>query len=72
MGHYGGYTISDFEKLLQTLTTLKEKFMLCSYPSEILSEYATKTGCRKIEMELPRPDGGGRKIEALTMNYKSV
>jgi DNA adenine methylase len=69
MGHYGGYTVADFERLLQTLTTLKGKFMLSSYPSGILSEYVTKAGWRMIEIELPRAAGGGRKKEVLTMNY---
>jgi DNA adenine methylase len=42
MGHYGGYTISDFENLLLLLTEIKGKFMLSSYPSDILSAYAKK------------------------------
>ena len=69
MGHYGGYTKMDFETLLQLLSTLKGKFMLSSYPSEILSEYTTQHGWKMIEFELPRSAGGGRKVEVLTMNY---
>jgi len=70
MGHYGGYTKDDFEALLQLLSTLKGKFMLSSYPSEILSAYALQHGWKVIEFELPRSAGGGRKVEVLTMNYE--
>ena len=69
MGHYGGYTIGDFEKLLQLLTLLKGKFMLSSYPSGILSEYVEKSAWKMIEYGMPRSAGHGRKTEALTMNY---
>jgi len=71
MGHYGGYTLEDFEKLLQLLTSIKGKFMLSSYPSEILSLYIKKQGWTAIELDLPRTAGGGRKVEVLTMNYKT-
>lgn len=70
MSHYGGYTIEDFENLLQILTVIKGKFMLSSYPSDILSAYAQKAGWKMIELDLPRSGGGGRKVEVLTMNYK--
>ncbi|MDR1644233.1 MAG: DNA adenine methylase [Tannerellaceae bacterium] len=69
MGHYDGYTIDDFERLLQALSSVKGKFMLSSYPSEILSEYAHRAGWRMMEIELTRSAGGGRKTETLTMNY---
>ena len=69
MGHYGGYTIEDFEKLLQLLSSIKGKFMLSSYPSEILNRYAFQNNWKMIEYELHRSAGGGRKVEVLTMNY---
>lgn len=69
MGHYGGYTINDFENLLQLLTAIKGKFMLSSYPSDILSVYVNKSNWTAIELDLPRAAGGGRKVEVLTMNY---
>jgi DNA adenine methylase len=69
MGHYGGYTISDFESLLKLLSTLKGKFMLSSYPSGILSEYVGRNNWKMVELELPRAAGHGRKVEVLTMNY---
>lgn len=70
MGHYGGYTFEDFEKLLHLISDIKGKFMLSSYPSEILTRYANKYGWHMIEYDLPRAAGGGRKIEVLAMNYK--
>jgi len=69
MGHYGGYTAADFEKLLQLLPTLKGKFMVSSYPSDLLEKYVKMNGWKSIEYELPRPAGKGRKVEVLTMNY---
>jgi DNA adenine methylase len=71
MGHYGGYTIADFEKLLQLLSEIKGKFMLSSYPSEALTRYAIKYGWNMVEYDLPRAAGGGRKVEVLTVNYKT-
>jgi DNA adenine methylase len=70
MGHYDGYTIEDFKRLLQLLTNLEGKFMLSSYPSNTLTKYALKQGWNVIEYDLPRAAGGGRKVEVLTMNYQ--
>ncbi len=69
MGHYGGYTADDFEKLLQVCSQLKGKFMLSSYPSDLLYKYAHKHGWKVKEYNLNRPAGKGRKVEVLTMNY---
>jgi DNA adenine methylase len=69
MGHYGGYTVDDFERLLQLLATLNGRFMLSSYPSGILSEYSNKNGWKMIEIEQARSAGSGRKVEVLTLNY---
>jgi DNA adenine methylase len=69
MGHYRGYTSDDFEKLLQTLAGIKGKFMLSSYPSELLASFSQSLGWITIEFNLTRSAGGGRKIELLTMNY---
>ena len=70
MGHYKGYTISDFENLLQLLSSIKGKFMLSSYPSQILNQYVSRNNWKTIEYELYRPSGGGTKVEVLTMNYQ--
>ena len=69
MGHYGGYTADNFEDLLKVCEGLKGKFMLSSYKSDLLTQYADKNGWVVKEYELNRPAGKGRKIEVLTMNY---
>lgn len=40
MGHYDGYSKDDFENLLKSLSKIKGKFLLSSYPSDILKAYA--------------------------------
>ncbi|KAB2918673.1 MAG: DNA adenine methylase [Bacteroidetes bacterium] len=42
--HYSGYTIDDYKALLDVLAGLKGKFLLSSYPSDILMEYAKNNG----------------------------
>jgi DNA adenine methylase len=42
MGHYKGYTEKDFTQLLETLSKIKGKFLLSSYPSDVLEKF-TKT-----------------------------
>ena len=69
MGHYGGYTADDFDQLLEVLSELKGRFMLSSYPSELLSEFTAAHGWYTVEVEQQRSAGGGRKVEVLTMNY---
>jgi DNA adenine methylase len=71
MGHYGGYTLGDFESLLSLLTNVNGKFMLSSYPSDVLNNYAKEAGWHTQELDLSRSAGssGGRKTEVLTMNY---
>jgi len=74
MGHYGGYTRDDFEQLLQLLTDIKGKFLLSSYPSEIIKKYSRKNKwfTKTIEMQLcvqGAKKGDRRKTEVLTANY---
>lgn len=72
-GHYSGYTISHFENLLQTCEDIKGKFLLTTYPSQILSEYAQKNGWFQIEFEMRNAASNNkdaRKTEVFTMNYK--
>lgn len=76
MGHYGGYTENDFKQLLETLSKLKGKFLLSSYPSEILEAYSKKYGWHTLRIEKPLSaqkavtgKSRGRKIEVLTANY---
>ena len=75
-GHYGGYGKEDFERLLKTLSSVKGKFLLSSYPSELLEQYTSKCGWYTKSFEKPLSAGrimdGGirkRKLEVLTANY---
>ena len=74
-GHYDGYTIEDFEMLLKTLSDIKGKFLLSSYPSEILVNYTKKFGWNSIRLaqSVSVANGTGKpgkkKIEVLTANY---
>jgi DNA adenine methylase len=76
MGHYDGYTEADYTKLLETLSNIKGKFLLSSYPSEILDEYSQKNGWHTVMVDRPLVASNGanekkrkRKIEVLTANY---
>lgn len=75
MGHYDGYTIDDYEKLLKTLSKIKGKFLLSSYPSPILTEYTRKHNWKQeeIKMDVTVANKSGKrkgKIEVLTSNYE--
>jgi DNA adenine methylase len=71
-GHYDGYSKDDFESLLKHLEKLEGKFLLSSYPSDLLKEYTTKNrwSTRTIEQRVSVCKGAGKKkIEVLTWNY---
>ena len=74
-GHYDGYSESDFEQLLTMLSGIKGKFLMSSYPSEILDRYSNKNGwCqRSLEQTVSVANNPGKprkkKIEVLTANY---
>ncbi len=71
MGHYDGYTKEDFELLLKTLSNIKGKFLLSSYPSDLLDEYIKTNGWYsfEVEMNVAVSNKGKRKREVLTANY---
>lgn len=73
-GHYDGYSIEDFERLLQSLSEIKGKFMLSSYPSEVLSKYTKAHGWhfKTFEQGVSINAKSGylkRKWEVITTNY---
>lgn len=73
-GHYDGYSIDDFENLLKTLSEIKGKFLLSSYPSPILQQYAKTHNWHmwSVESGVSVNIKSGyikRKIEVLTSNY---
>ena len=74
-GHYDGYSIDDFENLLKLLSSIEGKFLLSSYPSDILKEYTQNHGWRtihisqKVSVANGTSSPGKSKIEVLTANY---
>ncbi len=73
-GHYNGYSIQDFEALLRLLSGIQGKFLLSSYPSDLLLKYAKENGwwMRSVEQSISvnKGYGGKKKIEVMTGNYK--
>lgn len=73
MGHYKGYSEQDFENLLKVLSEIKGKFILSSYPSELLDKYTKKNKWKYVRIEgIPVSVSLGRKkmkTEVLTANY---
>lgn len=72
LGHYGGYTQDHFNELLKTLSNIKGKFLLSSYPNDVLDQFIKDNGWyfKQIEMHLSASSKKGRKkIEMLTANY---
>lgn len=74
-GHYDGYSKQDFENLLQSLSNAQGKFLMSSYPSDILQEYTKKnnwfTRCieQRVSVANATSKPGKKKIEVLTANY---
>ncbi len=71
-GHYGGYTLSDYERLLDTLSKIQGKFLLSSYPSDVLDRFRDKFGWHQISLQKTRTASQARKskTEVLTSNYR--
>lgn len=71
MGHYDGYTIEDFEALLIALSNIEGKFLLSSYPSDILNDYSKRFNwySNSFEKHVAVSNKGKRKVEVLTSNY---
>ncbi len=73
-GSYKGYTTEDFTQLLEKLKTIKGKFLLSSYPEDVLMKYRAETGWNTKDTEHTVLVSGKReeakmKIECLTFNY---
>lgn len=73
-GHYDGYSEQDFENLLKSLSAIKGKFLLSSYPSALLSQYTELNGWYtwSVEKGVSVNSKSGylkRKVEVLTANY---
>jgi len=73
-GHYDGYSEQDFENLLKKLAGIKGKFLLSSYPSELLTGYSKQHNWQtwSLEQNVSIYHKGGylkRKVEVLTANF---
>lgn len=74
-GHYDGYSKHDFESLLLCLSNAKGKFLLSSYPSDILNRFSQELDWHSIKMQkevlVDKHSGKEpkKKIEVLTANY---
>ncbi len=72
-GHYRNYNEEDYRQLLSTLSNLKGKFLLSSYPSELLEQYTSKHGWHRKEIKAKVSASNTKKqkdkIEVLTANY---
>ena len=72
--HYSGYTFDDLEALLDRLTTIKGKFILCNFASDLLSKYVNDNGWNMTIKDMPMrvANLGGysrRKQEVMVYNY---
>jgi DNA adenine methylase len=74
-GHYDGYSKEDFETLLKTLSSISGKFLMSSYPSDLLKNYSKSNGwfTKELEQTVSVANNSGKpqkkKIEVLTANY---
>lgn len=75
MGHYGNYSKDDFIELLKVLSKLKGKFILSSYPSDLLRLYTkefgwhTKTVDQLVTANQTKSKTNKTKTEVLTANF---
>lgn len=71
-GHYGGYSESEYEALLNKLAKVKGKFLLSSYPNAILSKFIKKYKWRvkKVSKSVAVTKlTDKQKVEMMVMNY---
>ncbi len=71
-GHYKGYTEKNFTELLQLLSEIKGKFLLSSYPSQVLEEFTLQSKWDMVAAsKRVAISSQTRKIktEVLTANY---
>lgn len=70
-GHYKGYTKADFQHLLDVLANIQGKFLLSSYPSELLIRYQQKCEWyqRSYDTTIRLKEYHKPKTEVLTANY---
>jgi DNA adenine methylase len=71
MGHYGGYTKEDYIALLTQLESVKGKFLLTCYPSDVIDKFIERNGWTvdRHEMALNAGSKGKKKVEVIVRNY---
>jgi len=66
-------TLEDHKRLLECLATIKGKFILSGYPSQLYLEAEVRNGWRSVEKEIDNKASGAKtkekKTEVLWMNY---
>lgn len=73
-GHYKGYSYNDFKMLLDALEKIEGKFLLSSYPNDMLDEYVSNNGW--IQKTFKKSLCASKKLikpyktETLTANYR--
>ena len=75
-GHYEGYTKENFKTLLETLKGIKGKFLLSSYPEELLMVYRKECGwaSKDIVQQLMvhnKREEAKFKTECITYNFEN-
>jgi len=78
MGHYKGYSISEYKELLNTLAQIKGKFLLSGFPNDILDSHIKKFGWHIKTFDQPKTASKAtlgkprlaRKTEVLVANYE--
>jgi DNA adenine methylase len=74
-GHYGGYTLDHYKDLLKTLSEIKGKFLLSSYPSEILAIFSKENNWNTLTKESKvsvSQTNKKIKTEVMTSNYAFI
>jgi methyltransferase len=70
MGHYSGYSEHDFENLLELLSTIEGKFLLTSFPCDLLDAHIKRNKWYSFKICInSSAKRGPRKIEQITANY---
>lgn len=74
--HYSGFTFGDLEVLLKLLTSVKGKFLLCNFDSDLLTRYVNDNGWNRITFDMALrvanhvTKGTKRKCEVMVYNYE--
>lgn len=74
--HYSGFTKENLEELLELLSTIKGKFLLCNFSSQLLNRYVKQNGwnieVKDMALRVANriTNGRKRKQEVMVYNYK--